>query len=636
MLPTLGSSSNGKHVKEISSESSTFVALLKACAVKKDLYEGTRLHVHILKKGLLEKSVYVGTALVSMYAKCGVFGEAHKVHDELSAHNIVAWNAIIAGYTQQGQSHEAFNCLERMQNEGFFPNAVTLTCILNVCGRTGAIEKGRQIHEKIITRGLLEKDIVLGNALIDMYAKCGVLAKAHQVLEELPLRDIVSWSALIAGYVQEGQGHEALTCFEQMQTEGLSGDAVTLICILKACSSTKSIEKGKEVHEKILSKELIKQDIVLGTTLVDMYVKCGVLEKAQEVLKGLSDRDVVSWNSLISGYAEDGQYHNVLHCLEQMQIEGLLPDSVTFMCILKACGSIGAVDKGIKIHNEIVNMGLIEKDIVLGNALVDMYAKCGVLGKAQEVIDQLPIRDIVSWNALISGYAQQGKGRAALNCFEWMQSEGLFPNEVTFLCILSACSHSGLLDEAEMLFRNMDRNYGVSPNIEHQTCMMVSFACEGRFDEAMSIIQVMPSFGSSDAWLALLGACRKWANVVLGELAFNQTIRLDYTCASAYVLMASIFAAAGLQEDAKRVETMRLKYAATSKKQANSMWVDENGIVHSFCAGDTKHPQSKEICINVKAISVYERTYSHSRILANALVNTFQGEAICIVNDVCE
>ena len=238
----------------------TFLTLLKACAVKKDLYEGTRLHLHIRKRGLLEKNPYIATGLISMYAKCGVLGESHKVLEELSIRNIVTWNAVVSVYAQQGQCHEAFNCLERMQNEGFFPNALTFTCILSVCGKARAIDRGKQIHERIIDSGLLEKDIVLGNSLVDMYAKCGLIAKAQQVLEDLPVRDVVSWYTLIAGYAWHGQCYEALECFKLMENEGLAPDQIIFACILKTCSNIGTLNKVKPVPDGIGSMGFLEQE----------------------------------------------------------------------------------------------------------------------------------------------------------------------------------------------------------------------------------------------------------------------------------------------------------------------------------------------------------------------------------------
>ena len=206
-------------------------------------------------------------------------------------------------------------------------------------------------------------------------------------------------------------------------------------------------------------------------------------------------------------------------------------------------------------------------DTVVGNTLVDMYAKCGIPAKAQEVLEELPIRNIVSWNALIAGYAQEGQGYEALKCFEQLKRSGLSPNEVTLLSSLTACAHSGLLHEAQLLFTEMMTKYGISPNLQHHTCMVFAYGNAGLFWEAMSVIKAMPSFDNAAIWLALLSSCLKWGNVRLGRLAFAQALQMENDCSAAYILMANTFAAAGMQDDAERVETIKLKYAARSKEE---------------------------------------------------------------------
>jgi pentatricopeptide repeat protein len=318
---------------------------------------------------------------------------------------------------------------------------------------------------------------------------------------------------------------------------------------------------------------LIKRDVVLGNALVDMYAKCNALPEAQNVLEGLPIRNVVSWSALIVGYAQQDRGQEALDAFEKMQKEGFYPDAVTFVGILKACGNTWAIGKGEHIHEVIMSRKLLEKDTALGNALVDMYAKFGMLTKAKQVLEQLSLRDIVSWNALIAGYAQQGDGCAALACFHEMQSHGLTPDDVTFLSVLSACTHSGLLREAQMVFQDMTKKHGAIPTLEHHTCMVSVFGCVGNFDRALSMIKVMPSSDDIAVWLALLGACKKWGNVELGRLVFNQALQLDDTCSAAYALMASVFASAGLHEDAEKVEAMKLKYAS-GKEQGDFVRVD--------------------------------------------------------------
>ena len=231
---------------------------------------------------------------------------------------------------------------------------------------------------------------------------------------------------------------------------------------------------------------------------------------------------------------------------------------------------------------------------MVGNTLIDMYGKCGFLGEAFKVLEKAQVGDIVSWNVLIVGYAQQGQGHKALVCFKLMQKELIAPNEVTFLCILNACSHAGLMDEAETYYLSMSNKYGISPSIEHHTCMVMIFGCSGQFDKAISVIKTMESFNSHPVWVALLAACKKWGNVKLGRLAFDQTVQLDNTCAAVYVLMASIYIAAGLQEDAQKVEAMRNKLALC-KGLVNTPWISSSGNVYPFSTGDIIHYQTQDM-----------------------------------------
>ncbi|KAI5065602.1 hypothetical protein GOP47_0020297 [Adiantum capillus-veneris] len=572
----------------------TIACVLKACGSIGGADKVEQLLDKIVRQGLLGKDIVLGSALVDLYAKCGALVKARRVFEEISTRDVVSWNALIAGYAQNGQGEEALACFERMHEEGLPPNAVTFTCALQACGCMGAIDKGEQIHDETSRQALLGKDIVLGNALIDMYVKCHALAKAQKVLDELLARDVFSWSTLIAGYAQHGQCEEALNCFERMQGEGLTPNAVTFTCILKACGSIGAVDKGKRIHDEITRQGLLGNDIMLGNALVDMYAKCGSLGKARKVLKKLPIRDVVSWSALIVGYVEQGQIEEALDCFEEMQGEGVYPNEVTFAYALKACSSIGAANKGQQIHDEITKQGLLKKHAELGYSLVDMFAKCGALAKARQVLEELPSQNVDSWTALIGGYAQQGHTKDALDCFEKMQSEGVSPNAFTFSCVLNACSHSGLVDEGEMYFASMDTKHGIEPDVAHYTCMVDLYGRAGHLDRAVAVVQNMPSSDDCIAWLALLGACRKWQDVKIGRWAFEHAVRQDESDAAAYVLMANIYSAAGMKEEAEIIEAMRVKNKAW-RKPGRSFWVASSGKVHSFSVGDTKHAQSKLI-----------------------------------------
>ncbi|KAI5080121.1 hypothetical protein GOP47_0005600 [Adiantum capillus-veneris] len=670
----------------------TYACILKACGIIQDIDMGKQIHDEIVSQGLLEKIVVLGNALVDMYAKCGALLKAQRVFDELPIRNVVSWNALISGYVQHGLNKEAVGCFHRMRSEGFSPDVVTYASVLKACGVMQDLDMGKKMHDEIASQGLLKKDVVLGNALVDMYARCGVFLKAQKVFDELPVRNVVSWTALLAGYVQHGQGKEALGCFQRMRSEGLSPNAITYTCILKACGIMQNGVMGKQIHDEIVSLGLLKNDIVLSGALVDMYSKCGVFTKALKILDELSVRDVVSWNTLIGGYAQHGQGQEALGCFQRMQRDGLTPDAITYACTLKACGLMQDIDMGEKIHDEIVNQRLLEKNVVLGSALVDMFAKCGVLLKAQKVFDDLPIRDAVSWDALIAGYAQHGQGqealgclqrmqsegfvpsvvswtaliggyaqqgrtKEALHCFHWMQQEGISPDAITFVNVLNACSRSGLVDEGQTYFDDMREKYGIAPNPEHYTCMVDLFGRARLFDKALRVIMRMPSSGHLSVWYALLGACRKWGNVSLGRFAFDHAVQLDGCNAAAYVVMSSIYAAAGMQEEAQNIDRMRMKNA-TCKQLRHSCWVDASGNVHNFAGGDPKHPQSEQIYVklddskfkssqqeyspdlhwvshNLLANSEEDMLWQHSEKLAItcAIINSPQEKDICIMTD---
>jgi pentatricopeptide repeat protein len=315
-----------------------------------------------------------------------------------------------------------------------------------------------------------------------------------------------------------------------------------------------ALEKGEQIRDHIIDRGLLK-DVVLANALLDMYVKCGRVSEARGILEELPVRDIVSWSTIISGYARQGQGDEALKCFAKMRAEGISPNVVTFLCLLRACGAAGAVREGERIHDEIRGRGMLAKDAMLGNALVGMYANCGELSRARKALKELPIRNVAAWNALIAGHARRGQAHEVLRFLEAMECEGISPDEVTLLSVLNACGHSGLVDEAQIIFGEMTRRYGISPSLQHRTCMVMAFGCGGYLEKAAAMIEAIPSLDDRclSIWIALLGGCRKWGDAVLGMLAFSGALQVDTDCAAAYELMANIFASAGMQADAEKV-----------------------------------------------------------------------------------
>ncbi|KAH7387230.1 hypothetical protein KP509_16G011900 [Ceratopteris richardii] len=513
--------------EQILPDAITYTCILKACGTQGDLELGKDIHEKVVEQGLLQKDGMLGTALVNMYAKCGALHKAHHVLEGLPVRDVISWNALISGYAQHGQGQDALDCFACMDEEGLYPNAVTFTCVLRACGSIGEVNKGKQIHDTIMKQGLLKNDIKLSNALIDMYIKCNKLTIAKEILESLPIRDVVSWSSLIGGYAGQGQGQAALDCFRKMQSEGFSPNAVTLIHLLQACSSIGAVEEGEKIHDEVMRQGLLQESIVVGNALIDMYAKCGALTKAQKVFDDLPVRNIVSWCTIIASYARAQQGQRAIGCMERMQQEGFSPNPVTFTCMLKACGNLGAAEKGQELHDHISKEGFLKGNLVLGTALLDMYAKCGDLDKAHGVLEVLPLGDVISWSTLIAGYAQQGHAEKALNCFESMQHKGIVPDSITFSCVLNACSHSGLVKEGETLFKDMTNKFGIEPKLEHYVSMVALFGQAGHLDKAIEIVRKVPSsLLSSGIWFSLMGSLKRWGDTSKGQWAFEEAVHL--------------------------------------------------------------------------------------------------------------
>ncbi|KAJ7542125.1 hypothetical protein O6H91_10G090900 [Diphasiastrum complanatum] len=597
-----------------------FVVVLKACASLAALEQGKQLHSDIIKRGF-QSDVIVGSTLVDMYAKCGCTDDAREMFNNMSERNVVSWSAMIAGYAQNRLGKEALALYEQMKQEGVQPDIVTFTCVLSACASLAALEQGKQLHSDIIKRGF-QSDVIVGNTLVDMYVKCGCTEDARELFNNMSERNVVSWNAMIAGYAQNGLGKEALALYEQMKQEGEQPNHVTFVVLLKACASLAALEQGKQLHSDII-KRGFQSDVIVGSTLVDMYAKCGCTDDARELFNSMSERDVVSWNAMIAGYAQNGLGKEALALYEQMKQEGVQPDNVTFTCVLsacahsrlvdegrcifdsmrkdhgatpdvvswsamiagyaqnglgkealalyeqmkqegvqpnnvtfvvllKACASLAALEQGKQLHSDIIKRGF-QSDVIVGSTLVDMYAKCGCTEDARELFNDMSERNVVSWNAMIAGYAQNGLGKEALALYEQMKQEGVQPNNVTFTCVLSACAHSRLVDEGRYVFDSMCKDHDVTPTEEHYACMVDLLARAGCWADAELFINKMPIQPDSVVWMTLLGAARNHGHVEIGRRAFDLLVKLEPKNAAPYVLLSNIYAAAGRKDELAKI-----------------------------------------------------------------------------------
>jgi pentatricopeptide repeat protein len=358
---------------------------------------------------------------------------------------------------------------------------------------------------------LLPNDLILGNALIDMYAKSGILEEARRVSDELPARDVVTWTASIAGYVDCGLCEEALCMFRRMQIEGFSPNAITHACILKACGNIGSIRRGQEIHVTVAGGggggSAAMNVMSIANALLGMYAKCGDFARAREVFRGLPDPDAVSWNTLIGGYVQHGLGEEALDCcccFERMQSNGICFTEATFVCVLAACAKVGALEQGRGAHMDAVRNGFFETYTAVGNALVDMYARCGLLGTAQAVFDSLPIQDVVSWNMLVAGYAEHGYGEEALSCADSMQLQGIAPDAITHLGALSGCARSVATCRGQETHASIAK---MGSNDAQNNALIDMYAACGMLAEARHVFDGLPSSQRSiRSWTSLIAA----------------------------------------------------------------------------------------------------------------------------------
>ncbi|CAM6092823.1 unnamed protein product [Calypogeia fissa] len=567
----------------------TFVGVLNACASLGALEDGRRVHKQIIH-GSFESDGFVGSSLVDMYAKCGSIDDAWSVFKKMQTRNVVAWTSMILGYVKCGHAQKALDLYEQMKPEEVEPNTVTFVGVLNACASLMAIPDGRLIHEQIIQKGC-ESNLFVGSSLIDMYAKFECIEDAREVFDKMALRDVVAWTSMILGYVRCGQGLEALDLYRQMQAEGIEPDIVTFLGVLNACGTAGALHEGKLVHEQLITRGLVSDEVV-GSCLVDMYAKCGRIHDAVRVFKKMPTRTSVAWTAMISGYVNCGKQLKALELSRQMQLEGVKPSRFTFLAVLNACASVGALEEGRRVHKQIIQSGF-EADVFVGSCLIDMYAKCGSIDDAQRVFDTMPLRDVVAWTAMLGGYAVHGHAKQALQHFERMRQDAVPINQITFVCLLTACRHAGLVDEGLQYFQCMGPVSSIVPSVEHYTCVIDLLGRAGRLHEAEDLIRGMSCKPDATVWMSLLSACRIHDNVLMGEQVATRVLELDPGNAASYILLSNIYASAGKWDSRAKIQRQRWKNSM--KKDPGCTWIEVNSKVHTFTVHDQAHPQITEI-----------------------------------------
>lgn len=463
--------------------------------------------------------------------------------------------------------------------------------MLTACARLREVRLGRRFHSEVLKNGL-EPDLFVANALIQFYGSCGWVGDACQVFDRSPVRDVVTWNVMINAYVERGLYEQAFGLYEEMlKLDCIQPDGVTLISLVSACTQMGDLKGGKWFHS--CSKELgLDKNLIVGNAILDMYIKCGDLELARDVFYGMDERDVLTWTSMLMGLTSLGHFQESLDLFRRMQFEKIQLDEITLVSVLTACAQTGALDQGKYVHL-LIDRYNMKRDIVLETALVDMYAKCGKIDLALQVFDKIRVRNIFTWNAMIGGLAMHGHGKEAIALFDRMKHDQVMPDHVTFIALLCACSHAGLVEKGFEMFRTMKEVIRLEPRMEHYGCMVDMLCRAGLVNDALNFIETMPIEANSVVWAILLRACRMGGHFELAQRVGRRVIELEPDSCGRYVMLASVYAGLSQWDDASKIRNLMKRQGI--EKIPGCSWMEFNGTIHQFVAGDKSHLLVKEI-----------------------------------------
>ncbi|EYU32564.1 hypothetical protein MIMGU_mgv1a002438mg [Erythranthe guttata] len=492
-----------------------------------------------------------------------------------------AWKSIIKCCASTGNFMESVDFFKRMIASGKSPDRNVFPSLLKTCAYLGDLRLGESVHGCVVRLGL-DSDLFTGNALMNIVRK---------VFELMPIRDVVSWNTVIGGYVQNRMYEEALLTVREMGKTNFKPDSYTLSSILPIFAQYVDVIKGKEIHGYAVRHGFDK-DVFIGSSLIDMYANCTRLEDSYTIFSSSPRKDSVSWNAMIAVCVQNGSFDNGLRLFREMLTAGIKPVAVSFSSIMPACAHLTTLCLGKQLHGYIIRRGFFD-NIYVASSLMDMYAKCGNIGVARWIFYTMEFRDTISWTAMIMAYALHGRAHDAVLLFNEMVADGIKPNSGSFLAVLTACSHGGLVDEARKYFKIMMRDYSISPCVEHYAAVSDVLGRTGKLDEAYEFISSMHIEPTSTVWSMLLSACRVHKNVELAEKVAERILIIDPHHVSAYVLLSNVYVAAGRWKDAAKTRVSMRKKGM--KKKTGCSWIEVKNKIHVFISGDENHPDYPKI-----------------------------------------
>ncbi|KAG0503328.1 hypothetical protein HPP92_003400 [Vanilla planifolia] len=604
----------------------SFVAIVTSCIRQSNLQMGSQVHALAFKTNY-SSFIYVANALMGMYVRCGEVGYALQVFGQMPIKDVSSWNAAILGMVEEVRYGEAFELFNDMNAFGLFGDQFSLSILLRAAAEDMAIVAGESIHAYALKIGL-DLDLNVGNALLSFYTKFGKAENLLDVFNEMPVKDIISWTGMLYGFMEFGlvesavehfnkmpeknhisyntllagfcrNGHvlKIFDLFRQMLVDGAVISDFTISIVMKACSLLSDISVSKQIHGFTI-KSGTELSAWINSSLVDMYAKCGRIKDACKIFEQRSSHKhyLAAWTSLIHAYAHKGHPIEALSLFQRMlnEVDLTCMDDFILATVLEVCGTLGFSFMGKQIKGIAVKLGVCSH-IAVGNAIVCMYAKCGHLDDAVFFFNQMPQRDIISWNTLIRTYVLFRLGDRAIAVWNQMEECGVEPDAVSYILIISACKYTNVVsvDTCQRLFHSMSSSQMIEAGPEHYAAMVHVLGFWGCFDKAEKLIMDMPFKPDASVWRALLDSCRLHSDYLRGRQAAQRLFALEPQDPSTYILIANLYSASGRWQCSEKVrDEMRIK--GLQKIPACS-WVINQDVVHSFFCRDKSHPRYKDI-----------------------------------------
>ncbi|PIA46524.1 hypothetical protein AQUCO_01500221v1 [Aquilegia coerulea] len=575
----------------------TFTTVLSVCNEFSRFNQAIQIHALVLKYGY-GFTLRVCNTLVDTYCKCHYIEFAHRFFNEIPHRDCVTYTAMIAGYSKVGWNEEAVKLFLKMQVSGLKPSDFTFAAILSAGIRLDDLNFGEQIHGFVVKMNFVQ-NVFVSNALLDFYSKHDQVTDAAKLFYEMPELDGVSYNVIITAYAWNGQYKECFDLFRELQFTRFDRKQYPFATILSVAAALPHLKMGKQVHSQAIVSSALSE-IQVENSLIDMYAKCNSLEEANTIFSSQVHRDTVSWTTMISCYVHNGLCEDSLKLFLEMRKADVSMDQATFACILRASANLASIGLGKQLHSFIIRSGFIS-NVFAGSALVDAYANCGSIQDAIQTFNEMPDRTTVSWNAMIAAYARDGDADATFRSFKEMAHLNLQPDSVTFLSILSACSHCGLVEEGLRYFDAMTQTYNLDPGRKHYACMIDILGRGGRFSELERFIFQMPFEPDEVMLLSVLNSCKIYGKQELARKTADLLFKMELKDAGPYVMMSNIYAAAGKWDDVGKVKKS-MRDRGVKKVPAYS-WVEVKHKIHKFSSNDTKHPQNDEIQRKLKILA---------------------------------